>query len=377
MRIVFLNVTGSLGGAERVLLTLLRELRRLRPNWRLTVLAGGAGPLLAAVGELGCEARVLPLGEALDALGDWGNASRTGLLVRMLHALPAVFRYRASLRCELQAMAPAIVQSNGFKMHVLGAMACPDATKLVWHIHDFVSNRSAMKGLLRWFAKKPAAMVAISAAVGEDLKTMCEARTIWNSVDLDRFAPGDESQRAEIRIGLVATFARWKGHEVFLRALALLPSDIAWRGFIAGGGVYQRSGSQWTEPELRALVIELGLEERVEFTRFLPDPAPFLRTLDIAVHASTEPEPFGLVIAEAMAAGRAVVTTSASIVTDGVDGLVCRRRDVDGMARAMERLARDPELRCRLGKAAIVSARKRFRPERMAAEFIELYESLA
>ena len=377
MRIVFLNVTGSLGGAERVLLTLLRELRRLRPDWRLTVLMGGAGPLVAAVEDLGCETRLLPLGEMLEALGDWGATSRLGLLIRMLSATPAVFRYRAALRRELSTLSPSIVQSNGFKMHVLGAMGCPAGVKLIWHVHDFVSNRSAMKALLRWFAKRPAAVVAISPAVAEDLKSIREARTIWNSVDIERFATVSESHHKEIRIGLVATFARWKGHEVFLRALALLPGDIPWQGFIAGGRVYQRAGSQWTEQELRSLVVELGLTDMVEFTGFLPDAAPFVQTLDIAVHASTEPEPFGLAIAEAMAAGRAVVATSASIVTDGVDGLVCPCGDVTALAHALERLARDPELRLRLGEAAAISARQRFQPRRMAAEFVELYESLA
>ena len=374
---MFLNVTGSLGGAERVLLTLLRELRRLRPDWQLTVLAGDAGPLIAAIEGLGCEAHVLPLGEKLNALGDWGTVGKAGLLRKIAGALPQAFRYRSALCRTLRELSPDVVQTNGFKMHVLGAMACPKRARLVWHVHDFVSSRTAMKQLLRWFSGRPDTVAAISAAVAKDLLSVLKEprkiRTIWNSVEL---APVKSIAPHEgVKIGLVATFARWKGHDVFLRSLALLPTELPWRGFIVGGEVYRRAGSQWTERELRALANQLGIESRVEFNGFLLDPAPFVGTLDVVVHASTEPEPFGLAIAEAMAEGRAVATSSESIVTDGVDGFVHRRGDAAGLALALERLVRDPELRTRLGAAARQTAEERFQPERMAQEFIALYEA--
>ena len=65
--------------------------------------------------------------------------------------------------------------------------------------------------------------------------------------------------RPVVRIGLVATFARWKGHEVFLRALAAMPKDEPVRGYIIGGPVYDTAGSQHTMEELQALADGLGL----------------------------------------------------------------------------------------------------------------------
>ena len=364
-------MTGSLGGAERILLTLLSELRRMRPNLRLTVICGDTGPLLEAVRDAGCDAEVLLMPPPLQTLGDWGGVS----LKKLAQAIPAVLRYRAALRRRLRQLAPNIVQTNGFKMHLLGAFAYPQKARLIWHIHDFVSSRRAMKTLLRWCANKPAGVVAISPTVAKDFACVRSAQTIWNAVDLQRFSPTASRVHLEMRIGMVATFAKWKGQDVFLQALALLPEGLPWRAFVVGGELYKRSASQWTEPDLRALARQLNLEPRVEFLGFLRDPSPLVQTLDIVVHASIEPEPFGLVIAEAMAAGRAVVTTSDTIVTNAVDGLVCKRNDPADMARAIAQLAQDPKLRAQLAKAAIETANARFRPERMAEEFLALYEA--
>ena len=381
MTLVFLNVTGGLGGAERVLLTLLKELRRLKPNWKITVVAGVDGPLLPAVRDLGCQAEVLAYPNKVSALGDWGVQSKLSLIVQLVQAMPSVLRYGAKLRRRVQELEPHVVQSNGFKMHVLGALAFRSGQfRLAWHVHDFVSNRTVMKVLLRFYGTVPKAIVAISDAVAADLRLLGklgQIRTIWNSVDLSRFAAAALPEGDTIRIGLVATFARWKGHEVFLRALALLPKELQWRAYVVGGEVYSRAASQYTAAELQSLSAELGLTEQVEFTGFLADPAGLIESLDIVVHASTEPEPFGLVIAEGMAAARAVVTSSESLITDDVDGLTHRSGDVTGLACALERLIRNPELRLRLGKAARATAEARFQPERMAREFIALYEEIA
>ena len=378
MRIVFLNVTGSLGGAERVLLTLLRELRRLRPTWKLTVIAGGSGPLIPALEELGCTAMVLPFNRELAELGDWGNSGKLALFGDLLRVVPSVIRYRKALREKLRILAPAIIQTNGFKMHALGALARVPGAVLFWHVHDFVSNRTVMRTLLHWLSLRPARVIAISSAVAADLERVLRKpavlHTIWNSVAIPEQPATASPSSAEIRVGLAGTFARWKGHKVFLRALSLLQGDIPWRGFLIGGEVYGRAASQWTQAELEHYAAELGIGPRIEFTGFLIDPEAMVQSLDIAVHAAEEPEPFGLVIAEAMALGRAVVSTSQQIVTDGVDGLVCKRGDASGLASAIERLARDPALRASLGRAAYITASRRFKAERMAREFIALYE---
>ena len=83
-------------------------------------------------------------------------------------------------------------------------------------------------------------------------------------------------------------------------------------------------------------------------------------------------EPFGLVIAEAMACGRAVITTAhggaAELIEAGRDALVAPAGDARALAAAIDRLAADPMLRESVGSRAHAAAMTRFAPDRMAAD---------
>jgi glycosyltransferase involved in cell wall biosynthesis len=97
------------------------------------------------------------------------------------------------------------------------------------------------------------------------------------------------------------------------------------------------------------------------------------------VHASTTPEPFGLVIAEAMACGRAVVTSaaggSAELVRDGHDAMTHLPGDADSLARAINALTVDGSLRTLLGAAARRTAVERFDARRLGDEFAAVYDA--
>jgi len=129
--------------------------------------------------------------------------------------------------------------------------------------------------------------------------------------------------------------------------------------------------------ELRAEAARLGIADSVGFTGFVCDPAAALRSLDIAVHASTAPEPFGLIIAEAMAAGRAVVVSDGGGVSELIkpehDALTHHPGDAQELLRQLQRLVADPALRRRLGEAARLAALERFNPTRVSRQMLELY----
>ena len=116
------------------------------------------------------------------------------------------------------------------------------------------------------------------------------------------------------------------------------------------------------------------------FTGYVADTASAIRALDILVHASTQPEPFGRVIAEGMACGRAVICSAAGgaaeLIVDGQDALAHPPGDDAALAERMPKLVRDPELRARLGRAARITAELRFERRRLAEEVIPLYQRL-
>jgi glycosyltransferase involved in cell wall biosynthesis len=399
LKIVYLNPTGTLGGAEMCLLDILATLGQARPQWRPSVVLGADGPLRTEVEALGVSCLVLPLPASLAQLGDASLGGRDRGTLRLAsrgaRAACATAWYLGRLKRVLRAARPDRVQTNSMKAHVLGAWAAPAGVPVVWHLHDYLSARLVMGRLLRRSAGRRVVGVAVSESVAADARGALGARvpirTIPNAIDLERFAPGTGSGAAldaaaglppappdVVRVGLVATFARWKGHEVFLDAVARLGTELPCRYYVVGGPIYQSLGSQFTLEELRTRAAALGLDGRLGFTGFQADPAAALRALDIVVHASTRPEPFGRVIVEAMACGRSLIAVpaggAAELFEDGISALACQPGDPAALAAAIARLVADPELRRRLGAAGRQAALEHFDRRRLASQWSDVYE---
>jgi glycosyltransferase involved in cell wall biosynthesis len=400
MRVMYLSASGELGGGERSLLDVVASMRRAQPSWVLHVLSASEGPLVAEAAALGAETSVLPFDGSFARVGEAGisagGAGRWRVGARLAWSAGAAAFYAARLRGAIRAARPDVIHANSLKMHVLGAWASP-RIPVVWHLHDYIGARPATARLLRWSAGRCAAIIANSESVAADARRVLGTRVpivpVLNGIDLDRFtvlgphadldrlaglagAPADA-----VRVGLIGTFARWKGHTTFLDGIAQLRGRVPLRAYVIGGAVYQTAGSQYSIDELRGKVAERGLDDHVGFTGFLAEPASAMRALDIVVHASTAPEPFGLVIAEAMACGRAVIASDAGgareLFTSGVDAMAHTPGDASSLAACIYELACDPETRRRLGRAARLTAERRFDRARLAADLLPVYQQAA
>lgn len=399
MRIALLSVSAEMGGSEASLVELVRGLRRLAPHAEPIVVVPRDGRLSSRVRECGAGVRVLPMPDGLASFGEWsmrGAADVARRSAALVSAAGSIASYGRALRSTLAGIAPDVVHTNGFKLHVLVSRAAPSRMPLVWHMHEYVSHRPLSRALLRHYTSRVAAIVANSHSVADDLIEALGAAapvsSIYNAVDLAEFAPGGPVADLDglaglppaapntIRIGLVATFARWKGHETFLRAVGAL-GRLPIRAYVIGGPVYDTAGSQYTIEELRARAMSLGVADRVGFTGFIERPASAIRALDVAIHASTQPEPFGLAIAEAMACGRATVVSAgggaAELVANDADALTFDPGDAEGLARAIYRFAVNSPLRARLGAAARQTAVRRFDPDTFVRRFLDVYERAA
>ena len=383
------NPVGGIGGAERVLLDLLRVARERAPEVRFTVVALGEGPLVERAAELGAEVEVMPMPERLAALGD-APVRGAGALLRTALGTAArgleAARFSRALCGRLVGVRPDVVHSNGLKVHLLLAPLRGRA-KVVWHLHDFVGERPLMRHALRGVSRSAAAALCISRAVEEDARrwlpgVRCEV--VPNGVDVERFSPGGavaeldrlaglpEAPAGTARVGMVATYARWKGQDVFLQAA----SQVNARCYVVGGPVYRSSGSQFSPEELRGLA-----KGRVGFVPFQERVEEVYRALDVVVHASTRPEPFGLTIAEAMACGRPLIASraggAAELFEDGVEAVGLPEVSAGALAKAISGLLADPPRREALGKAARAGAVARHSSERFAAGVLGLYRSVA
>jgi glycosyltransferase involved in cell wall biosynthesis len=399
--VLFLNPVGAIGGAERALLDLLAMIRQQRPDWPLRLIAGAEGPLLEQSERLGVPVEVVPLPQAAATFGDsalrWGNGNRlarwSATLGRAAVAACTMPRYVRTLRRRIAEIAPRLVHSNGLKCHSLTRLVVPRGVPVVWHVHDFLSPRPIAGRTLR-FLPRPDVAIANSEATATDTRLALpdvRAEAIHYGIDLERYAPGPgdgaeldrlggfaPAPAQTVRVGLVATYARWKGQDVFLDAIYRIPANSPSRFFIVGGPVYQTAGSQFAETELRERIAALGLTDRVGLVPFQRESAPVYRALDVVVHASTRPEPFGLTIVEAMACGRAVIVAraggAAELFTDDVDAVGVEPGDTAALAAAIASLVDDPGRRERLGHAAHASAATRFSRARMAEQILQVYD---
>lgn len=183
----------------------------------------------------------------------------------------------------------------------------------------------------------------------------------------------------EFAIGISGRLQRWKGQDVVIRAAAsVIRARPQARLFVIGGALFDLDPGY--EAELHRLVQGLGIAERTVFTGHRDDMPDCLAALDVAVHASVHPEPFGLVLVEAMAAGTALIAADGGavreIITHGDDGLVMPPGNHEALAVALLELCDDPERRAALAAAGERTARRRFDAARMTRSMEELYRSV-
>lgn len=366
-RVLYLTTSGQVGGAERCLLSLAAGLDRNR--YEPCVMLGSPGPLEAMLVEGGIPHHVVALPPALRRLSR--SHPNRGLTAKAAPAwqLPA---YLSRLRRAGSARHPALIHSNGIKMHYLSALLRRQwGVPLVWHLHDFPAGGSGAEPwssrLLRRLSPRVDLAVANSQAVAaahaaRDPALAGKLRVVPNGVDVAAFGRGDRGgMRARWGLapdtfvaGMVAVFAPWKGQEVFLRAAQQVRDRAPDARFVlVGDDIYDTTGHGGRRRQLEALAAELGLSGAVQFPGFVgADIASAYAALDVMVHASTAPEPFGRTAIEAMAAGVAVVAAGAGGMLEVVEpessGLLTPPGDAGALAAAMRRLHADPGLRQRL-----------------------------
>jgi glycosyltransferase involved in cell wall biosynthesis len=179
-------------------------------------------------------------------------------------------------------------------------------------------------------------------------------------------------------VGIVARLDSWKGHAVFLRAMARL-KEIApeARGVVVGDAPPELPEYR---QELETLSDQLGLAETVSFVPFQTELAPVMSALDVAVLASTTPEPFGRVLIEAMAAGRPVIASdsgaSREIIDDGQQGILFPPGDHDALASAIARVLSDPALAAEMGRRGQMRVAERFEAAQYVAGVEAVYQDV-
>lgn len=311
---------------------------------------------------------VVPEGSAL--VSRWRTA---GLTVLECPPLPR-FRDVAAARRLIGALArtmssvdAAIVHTHAIAGQVFGARAARRVRRpVVWHLHDVRQSRWTSDGILHRLAARAHATVAVavSHAVADSWRdSLGPARihVVHNGVSADRVAPAARPDAP--CVVWCGRLQRWKGTHVFLDVAAAVHRQLPDTRLVVVGGTLFGLDPDYPD-ELRRQADRLGLASVLHWVGQVDDARPWLASGDVVVHSSVEPEPFGLVVAEAMMQARAVVAFRqggpAEMIVDGQSGRLLPAGDVDAMAEAVVGLLRQRELRNALGAGARARALDQF-----------------
>jgi glycosyltransferase involved in cell wall biosynthesis len=349
LRVVYLDHTARLSGAELALLRTLQALDGVDAH----VILAEDGPLVERLLEAGVSVEVQPLGRrALEVRRDAVGGS---LLASREAARVAAYSLRLARR--LRHLRPDIVHTNSLKAAFYGGLAGRIAgVPVISHIHDRIAEdylpSSAAQLTRRVLGYFPRAVVVPSNTVAETVGRPAAVIPWGTPTPAVR---GSRNPARPLTVGIVGRVAPWKGQHVFIDAFARAFPDGDARAVVVGAPLFGADEERYLA-DLHGLAGRRGLSGRVRFTGFVDDVAAELADLDVLVHASVVPEPFGQVVLEGMAAGLPVVAASpggpAELISDGEDGLLYEAGDADALAGALHTVAHDTALRLRLGAAA-------------------------
>lgn len=395
-RVVVLDHTAELGGAE---LALVRLLDAVGASAEVHVVLFAAGPLADRLASSGHRVEVLPLSPAVGRMGRAAAGTLAGAAAAV-RTLPFVWRLARRIR-ELD---PDVVHTTSLKADLLGAVAARIARRpLVWHVHDRLADdylAPRVARTMRWLATRvPDVVIANSAATartvdagwprtdgGED-GSAGPARALV--VAHPGLAPGQvlpaprPAAPTPPVVGIVGRISPTKDQLSFVRAAALVAAavpDVRFR--IVGAPLF---GQEDYAELVRREADALGLTDRVEWTGFVADPTTELDRLTVCVHAASVPEPFGQVVAEAMARSVAVVATTGGgvdeILEPGTDGQplgwIVQPGDPQGIADAVVQALTQPEEAQARAEAGWRSVRQRFTAEHTAHTVLDAWQRAA
>lgn len=357
MRVLYVNQTSQVSGAERSLLALIDGLD------------DAVEPLAAC-----------PSGELEQLLRDRGIeplpivGTAASFRLHPLHTsrgLADIARSSLQVRRLVGHQRPDLVHANTTRASLLALLArARGGPPVLAHIRDWAPEGRFSRFVLGTIARRADAIVANSAYVAgqfDGLPLRAPVRVLHNPVDLVRFDPGaadGDTVRRELGIpdgavalAVIAQLTPWKGQDDAIRILAELVSggdDTIL--LIAGSAKFAGAGTQFDntafERRLHELAAELGVEGRVLFLGERSDVPSLLAAADVLLLPSWR-EAFGRIAIEAMAMAVPVAATEvggpAEIVRPGIDGLLLPPRQPPTWARELQPLVRSGEMRRQYG----------------------------
>lgn len=382
-RIVYVNHTGKVSGAERVLLDMLRGLDR--ELYESTVLCPVGGNLQQLVEAEGVCCHEVP---ELNAR----FTKRPGQLIRYVASLASVMLV---LRREIQRSDPDFVHANTLRAGIMATIATIGTRrKVIWHVHDDLPHHLLSEIIRRLaFLSQRTQVIAVSHATADafrrSLNFGSRLRVIHNGTDLSRFPLKSYSEsplkkeldipQESFLVCAVGQICARKGLLELSRAFSKVVQHSPKLHLAIVGEIVFAHEVPYRDALFR-FVESAGLSDRVHFTGTRKDVASVLQSADLLVLNSLE-EPFGLVLVEAMSCGTPVLATRVGgipeIVTDKATGWLVERGDTRELAAKLLWLSEQSELLSRVAATARETVCPKFSIKQFLTKLHNYYEELS
>lgn len=352
----------TLGGGERVILKMATLLPQY--GYRASILTFSAHPESPALLSLPCPAYLLSLQNTYD-----------------VNALRAAIHLRRFIKEQQIQVVQTFFESSDIWAGLV-TKVFSDA-KLIWSRRDMGILRTRKHEIAyRLMANLPDAVFAVSDRVRQHCISIdhidpTKALTIYNGLDLSSWnspKPGLKNNTSTV-ITTTGNIRRVKGHDVFIKAAAIVVKQFPNTSFSIAGGILEPDYFA----ELQALINDLNLSNSFHFAGSITNLHDHLAAADIFVLPSRS-EGFSNAIIEAMAASLPVVATdvggNAEAVKNGVTGFIVPSDDPHALAAAIIRLLADPAQAAQLGRAGKAFTAQEFTQEVMMNRTTQVYDRL-
>lgn len=242
--------------------------------------------------------------------------------------------------------------------------------KNVWHVREIIKSKYENR-VISWIVNHYADVVIVnSKATGDAILVDKEKiKIVYNAVEeiSVNHSVSSNNNKYEIVVGMAGRINRWKGQKLLIEVAEIVKKHYENVKFLIAGSAY--NGEEYLEEELKVLVGEKRLNGSVILLGQVNDMESFYEKLDIFVLPSIQPEPFGLVVIEAMEAGIPVIATKhggpMEIIEDGIDGFLVDYDTPIEMADKILQLINNQELRKKIASRGKQKKRELFSIEAM------------
>jgi glycosyltransferase involved in cell wall biosynthesis len=389
VRVAYIEQDSGIGGAEVNLVYLLNGINK--DLFSPVVVVPYEGHLTERLGKMSVKYHVIPrfkfISTSTYILGR-KIFNPLAVLYDVIVFVPTILKLSNYLKRE----GINVVHTNSMLAHIYGAIAAKIAgVPCIWHMQDVVDPKMAV-GLARralvFFGRiLPEKIVVVSKAVGQMFagKHIQKVQVVFNGTDTIKYSPEIDGSgiRKEFNIsdeecvvGIVGRLVHWKGQKEFLRAAAVIADRIPNTRFLIVGDT--TFGAKQYKEVLYNLACELGIESKVIFSGGRDDIPNIIRAMDVMVHASISPEPFGLVIIEGMASGVPVVASNrggpVEIIEHGEDGFLVDPEETESVVNIVIELLKDKSLCKNIGEKARKKVVEQFSVEKFVRQFENIYK---